>query len=99
MLSPDFVDDFTQLLCASAQSADFQRDDAIALSRHIQEHMRVLFHLRVPMLIFKNHFFRSCGFQFADLPVDVLLVFAGGAACIAPSFHGIQAQDRLPKRI
>ena len=82
-LFADGVDNLTQLLCASAQSADLQGDDGVALSRRIQEHMEILFHLRVAVLVFKNHFLRARRFQFADLPVDVLLVFASRAARIA----------------
>ena len=55
----------------------------------IQEHMKVLLHLRVAVLVFKNHFLRARRFQFADLPVDVLLILAGRAARIAINRHCI----------
>ena len=54
--------------------------------------MEVLFHLCVSMLIVKNHFFRARGFQFADLPLNVLLFLAGGAAGIA-MLKAIHAQE------
>lgn len=54
-------------------AADFQHNDGIACSRHIQEHMKILFDLGVSVFIFKNHFISSCGLQFVGLAVNVLL--------------------------
>ena len=79
----DGFHDFAKLLGAARQTADLQGEDGIALIRRIQEHMEVLLHLRVPVFIVEDHFFRARGFQFADLPLNVLLFLAGGAAGIA----------------
>ena len=78
---------FAKLLRATAETAHFERDDRVALSRGIQEHMEVLFDLGVAVLIFEDHFVRACGFQLADLAVDVLLVVCCAATCISVYFE------------
>ena len=45
--------------------------------------MKVLFDLGVAVLVFKDYFIRACGFQLADLAVDILLVICSAATCIS----------------
>ena len=86
MFAANHFYDFAKLLGASAQTADFQRDDRIAFLHSIQQHLKVLLHNRIAMLIFKNHFFGSCCFQFPNLAVDVLFIFIRAATSRISSF-------------
>lgn len=67
------VDDFAQLLRAAAQAAYFERDDAVALARRVQQHLKLLFDSRVAVLVLKDDFLRARRLQFPNLPPDVLL--------------------------
>ena len=72
-----------KLLCASGQSTDFQRNNRISLCRVLKQHVQILFHLGVAVLVFKYDFVCASGFQFSDLAVDVLLIFVGRATCVS----------------
>ena len=75
LLSLDDLHDLAKLLRGSGKAADFQRDNRVALLGRVQQHIQVLLHLGVAMLIFKDDFFGSCGFEFTNLAVDVLFIF------------------------
>lgn len=82
LLSLDDLHDLAKLLRGSGKAADFQRDNRVALLGRVQQHIQVLLHLGVAMLIFKDDFFGSCGFEFTNLAVDVLFIFIGTATCV-----------------
>lgn len=65
----------------------YNADNSVKAYEHFDMPMKVFLHLGIAMLILKNHFFCSCGFQFPDLPIDVLFVFAGRTASIAINRH------------
>lgn len=87
----DDVYNFAQLLRAAAQTADFQRDQGIALLHAGKKEAEVLFDGGISVLIFKNNLIRTCGFQLPDLAIDVLFVFAGGTARITEVLHIISS--------
>lgn len=62
-LLPDGVDDFAQLLRAAAQAACFERDDAVALARRVQQHLKLLFDSRVAVLVLKDNFLAPATFN------------------------------------
>lgn len=66
------VDDFAQLLRAAAQAAYFERDDAVAHARRVQQHLKLLLDSRVAVLVLKDDFLRARRLQFPDLPPNVL---------------------------
>ena len=73
VLSLDDLHNLTQLLRAAAQAAYFERDDAVALARRVQQHLKLLLDSRVAVLVLKDDFLRARRLQFPDLPPDVLL--------------------------
>lgn len=73
VLSLDDLHNLTQLLRAAAQAAYFERDDAVALARRVQQHLKLLLDSRVAVLVLKDDFLRARRLQFPNLPPDVLL--------------------------
>ena len=80
------IDDFTKLLRGARKPRNLQRQNCVARARSIQQQLKVLLYLRVAVFVFKDYFLRADRFQFANLTLNVLLVFVSGAARITV-FH------------
>lgn len=87
-------DDFAELLGGARQAADLRGENRVAGLGGLQQHFEVLLDLRVAVFVFKDHLFRARGLQLADLALNVLFAFAGGAARVAVNHFGRSCQRK-----